>query len=381
MLRKNIYAIAMGLVGAVLPLASIRAQETKSSGETETPIRVQVPVTAPEGKISYDEEVLVVTDDTPPQGEYWIGIALGELPEIVKQQLELDHGLVVEDVFPDSPAAKAEFKKFDVLLKAADKPLAQPADILKAVDEAKDQELTVEVIRSGDRLKLRVVPVKRPKAADGEAAPTDAPAPSDLRRLSLKKLEEALVELKAADGKQSLELFFARPGVVTGGLKVARLPENMSVSITKEGDAPAKVRIKRGDQEWNTTADKLFDLPPDLRVHIEQLLGGLMHPMTEQRTLVVRAPQATTMARPPGSSFTPVNPGVTGPIAVLPRSTGGNPAGIHAYRVVDRVEAGDVARKLDLILTKLDALESKSLEQLQDEVRRMRKELDDLRNK
>jgi S1-C subfamily serine protease len=122
MLRKNIYAIAMGLVGAVLPLASIRAQETKSSGETETPIRVQVPVTAPEGKISYDEEVLVVTDDTPPLGEYWIGIALGELPEVVKQQLQIENGLVVEDVLPDSPAAKAEFKKFDVLLKAADKP-------------------------------------------------------------------------------------------------------------------------------------------------------------------------------------------------------------------------------------------------------------------
>ena len=54
------------------------------------------------------------------QGEYWLGVQIAELPEVAKQQLGVDQGLVVEDVMPDSPAAKAEIRKHDILVKADD---------------------------------------------------------------------------------------------------------------------------------------------------------------------------------------------------------------------------------------------------------------------
>src|SRR6185436_405469 len=54
--------------------------------------------------------------EEPLVGEYWLGIMLGELPDVVRQQLNLDHGLVVGDVNAESPAAKAGVKKHDILI-------------------------------------------------------------------------------------------------------------------------------------------------------------------------------------------------------------------------------------------------------------------------
>ena len=107
------------------------------------------------------EEVQSVDEAQP--SEYYIGIALGELPAVVKAQLKLDHGLVVDDVFADSPAAKAEFKAQDILLRADEKNVQQPADIMKAVDEAKDRKMRIIVLRDGKEMSLQVTPTKRPK--------------------------------------------------------------------------------------------------------------------------------------------------------------------------------------------------------------------------
>src|SRR5437764_8419374 len=74
------------------------------------------------------------------QGEYWLGVQIAELPEVAKQQLGVDQGLVVEDVMPDSPAAKAEIRKHDILVKADDTPLKEPSDLVKSVEASKGKE-------------------------------------------------------------------------------------------------------------------------------------------------------------------------------------------------------------------------------------------------
>jgi hypothetical protein len=51
------------------------------------------------------------------------------------------------------------------------------------------------------------------------------------------------------------------------------LPANMSVFISKEGDQPAKIVVKRGDQKWEVTEKELDKLPADVRPHVERMLG------------------------------------------------------------------------------------------------------------
>ena len=311
--------------------------------------------------------------EVAPVSEYWIGIALGELPEVAKKQLQLEHGLVVEDVLPDSPAAKAQFKPHDVLIRAGEAILDQPADILKAVDEAKDKELRVIILREGKEMAVQVTPVKRPQPEVGETQTLEARIPGG----AIERIEEALRELKGQGGQNPLELYFARPGVVVRHVeKGVGVPNNLTVRINKESDGkPAKIHVKRDDKEWEVTEDKLGDLPDDVRPVIERMLGkGPLSMRLPQALPPTVAPPATVRAdvRYRAAPLAPATP-------VAPATPAPQTARLHAYRVESR--GGGVEAKVDQILKKLDALDSRSIDDLKKEVERLRKEVDELRGK
>ena len=81
------------------------------------------------------------------------------------------------------------------------------------------------------------------------------------------------------DGQAPLQFRFIRPGAIVPGdvLVTVPLPPNMSIVISKEGDQPAKIVVKRGDEKWEVTEKELDKLPADVRPHVERMLGrGLM---------------------------------------------------------------------------------------------------------
>src|SRR5262245_32166707 len=82
-------------------------------------------------------------DGEAPANEYWLGLQVATLPEITKRQLVINHGLAVEDVSPDSPAAKAEIRRYDILLQAGDTTLKSVADLIKAVEAAQGKEIII----------------------------------------------------------------------------------------------------------------------------------------------------------------------------------------------------------------------------------------------
>ena len=107
--------------------------------------------------------VLFLTDG--PEGEhYWIGLEAHPLSAEQQDKFEVqgDQGLLIEEVTPDSPAAKAGLKVHDILLEAGKKPLKQIADLAGAIQESKDQPLRLEVNRGGKRQTIAVTPAKRP---------------------------------------------------------------------------------------------------------------------------------------------------------------------------------------------------------------------------
>jgi hypothetical protein len=252
------------------------------------------------------------------------------------------------------------------------------------VDAAKETELPVTIVRDGKQMTLKVTPARRPTPQ----TQTPMRETTTQRQSSLRKIEEALAELRDANDGESLALYFARPGIVATNVRNVKLPENMSISVTKEGDAPAKVHIKRDDKEWNVTVDKINELPEDVRRHVEALLSKVMHPMLSEWSRATVGDPRRRMSRGPGV------PGAAPPVAVPQppqapqppqppqgpqpyRSQFSTPE-LQAYRVVPRDR--DLDQKLDLILRKLDTRET-SVEALQEEVKRLRKELDELRSK
>src|SRR6185503_19684032 len=94
-------------------------------------------------------EVKVIAIASP--GTHWIGIHATPVgDEALKSQLDLkEDRLIVVQIVPDSPAAKAGVKQHDILIKFGDRNLATLEDLVKAVNDNGEKESKLEVLRSG----------------------------------------------------------------------------------------------------------------------------------------------------------------------------------------------------------------------------------------
>jgi len=186
--------------------------------------------------------------------------------------LSENEGLLVEQVLPDSPAAKAGIEQYDVLLKAAGKPLAKIQDLIDAVDAAKEKELSLERVHGGKRAEITVKPAKRPES---QVAPLYQKGPDVY---SWDWWRKYLEQVRPGEGLMPpLRFRFWGPGtILPPGAKLhPPLPANMSVTITRSGDEPANIVVKRGDEKWEVTEDELDKLPDDVRGHVERALGRI----------------------------------------------------------------------------------------------------------
>jgi serine protease Do len=220
----------------------------------------------------------VITVAEPPEiAEYWLGIACVPVSPPWRAQLNLPEkqGLLVQGVAPDSPATKAGILQHDILLRAGDKPLSDPRDLVHAVDAAKEGKLKIELLRGGKPKTIEATPAKRPEDARRRAA--GMPTPGD-REAMEKWLQDMLSYGEAGgDGPRSpVQFRFIHPGAIVPRdvLVPAPLPPNMSIVVSKEGDQPAKIVVKRGDEKWEVTEKELDKLPADVRPHVERMLGG-----------------------------------------------------------------------------------------------------------
>jgi len=204
--------------------------------------------------------------------EYWIGLELQPTSDALRVQLGLPEGqgLIVANVMPESPAAEAGLQQHDVLLTAGAKPLGELADLVAAIDEAKGAPLALGLIRAGKAQKIVVTPAKRPETPQGEGFP---PA---LQRPEWQEYVERFLP-RRLDGTRPYRFRFYHPGFILppGAAVTEPMPSDLSVTINKQGDQPAKVVVKRGDQTWEVTEETLDELPADVRIHVEPMLGRI----------------------------------------------------------------------------------------------------------
>jgi hypothetical protein len=327
----------------------------------------------------------VVDEAAAPAGEYWIGVQLEPLPEILVSQLKLERGMVVVQVFDDSPAAKAEVKVHDILLRAAGKDVKEPQDLIAAVNDAKENEIEIVALRGGTETTLKVKPAKRQADRQELRFAPETPHAEVVR---------ALDDLYKRTPDGDVRLLAVRPGGVYAYAQAARFPDNLEVSIEKRGDQPAKIRVTRiqegEDQTWEVTEDKLNDLPEDIRGHVQSMLGA--HPpaaggqlrlkleaaqgharnqaaravarATEAQQQTLREYRVRVQPMTPGAA-----PGAQPPVPMtvkLPHAVGADPN-------------ANIQAKLDAILRKLDHNQGGAIERLDKEVQKLRKELNDLR--
>jgi hypothetical protein len=187
--------------------------------------------------------------------------------------------LLVANVVPNSPAAKAGLKQYDVLVKANNKELHEMKDLVDLVlsEGEKKGQITLDVLRRGKHETMTLKPEERPANAPSPQLGRD----DDGGMSGGPDVDQFMQQFR---NRFPMQFRNMGPGVIVGGggAAVANMPNGVSVSITKENDKPAHISVKRGSDSWEIDGDNpeaLKKLPADLRPFVEQMLhgGGLTH--------------------------------------------------------------------------------------------------------
>lgn len=354
--RRAALAAACAGVGTGFEPA-VRADDLPSESYFVTPVLAGRALGADVVEISAEDA------EEAARSEYWVGVQLNDVPELAKVQLRLDYGLAVVATMPDSPALKAGLQIHDILLKAGERELREPIELVRAVNEAKEKPIKLVYLRQGKEQSVEVTPEKRPQAPDDPVARVwafqdGAPAPE------VAQLEQALRTLQSSrSGDQPLGLWFVRPPIFSHGggaasIKPLELPSDVTVTVEKRGAQPARVTVRRGDRIWEAAEGKLEAIPAEFRDAVERMTG---------RPPAIRIQAAQIM---PGGDARLASPLTIGP------TTGATPTPV--FPSVDPALSG----RLDRLLKRLEQLDRPGpLDQLRQDVDRLRKEVDALQKK
>jgi len=216
-------------------------------------------------------------------GKQWIGVSCVSASDALRAQLKLDKtGLVVSKLHEDGPAAAEGMQAHDILLTANDKALANPEDLVDAIQEAGEKEIKLALLRGGERKEITVTPKPMP-------------------------------EYNSEPGTGTLFLNLIRPGqlvppgepqpfTLKWNWQQQELPENVTVTITKHGKDKVKIKVERDDKSWDVTEDKLNELPKDVRKAVEPMTRRFMVAMNgpiPAQDMIYITPSAPAPPLPP----------------------------------------------------------------------------------
>ncbi len=105
----------------------------------------------------------------PPEGRGRIGVQVQPMTPELREHMHApsDAGVLVVRVDKDSPAAAAGIEVGDVVTRAGGEPLDGPFDLVTRVAQVPEgEQLTLELVRDGKTLTLKVAPKGAPVAAD-----------------------------------------------------------------------------------------------------------------------------------------------------------------------------------------------------------------------
>ncbi len=183
------------------------------------------------------------------------------------------------EVTPGGPADKAGLKVHDVLLAIDGAPLTDLATVGETLNATNGEELTLELMRSGERMKIKVRPNVLFHEGAGPKVTGDSitfnqriPGLGPIE-VELEGLEEKIRE-KLKDAGIDVRMQVFRPGHFLSRIEVEdKLPEDLDIRIHKHGNGPIEIEVQQGEQNWSVTDKDLGELPEQVRKHVESLLG------------------------------------------------------------------------------------------------------------
>jgi len=248
--------------------------------------------------------VLLNDVGTRIENRYRLGIGCAPVPEALRVHLRLqdDAGLLVNAVLDESPGGRAGIKRHDVIVAANGQPLTSVEDLVAAVNEAKDTEMSLAIIHAGEEQTVKLTPEERDeeeieRLRNGFAnrlGRNQFMQGFDMGDMEA-EIERAIEQMQKQLGPmQNGFRMQMGPGIVfgpngipsagnTGGWSSSKSTitrsfqsngEEVSVTIARDDNGPAKIKVKRGSESWSLTEKELDQLPKDIRGLVESQLNG-----------------------------------------------------------------------------------------------------------
>ena len=197
----------------------------------------------------------------PDERKYWVGLRVALASSALHSQLRLgDVGLLVLDLNAGSPAHTAGLIKDDLLLDAVvggtTIVFRQLSDLNGAVLAAarSSDPMQIKFLRNGEAQTRDVAPALRPLPVYGTS-----------RRHS--RVCSSLDDYVLLDWPM-YAVMLRPPGLVVAD----PLPDNVSVTVTRDGGQPATITVRRNLEEWTVSERELHKLPADLRPYVARML-------------------------------------------------------------------------------------------------------------
>lgn len=218
-------------------------------------------------------------------------------------------GVIVSRVLENSPAETAGVAPGDVILFAnGPRRISSPQDLIATVEASEGKEIVLHVKtygKEGTDRSLKIVPMARPeklKTAESERRQSDAET-RDLSTQALKQYD-----------KNDFKLRTIHPGIYWDAAALQQnLPENVTITISKTGKAPARISVKRNAESWNMDETEVDQLPEELRAPVKRLLTRprLKHLSIGPEDGIVPGQQLRILQRETEAQLTPATQATT----------------------------------------------------------------------
>jgi len=143
-------------------------------------------------KVDDMPRVEVFPPGTPDQPFMWrsgsgrrIGVGVTTLTKQLSEYFGVDGGVMINEVRSDSPAVKAGLKAGDIIIEADGKAVKSEVDLIRAIGEKKEGDVSLTIVRDKNRQTIRVTPEEVKNGFNTffefPATPGAAPAPGQFK--------------------------------------------------------------------------------------------------------------------------------------------------------------------------------------------------------
>lgn len=238
--------------------------------------------------VENNKKIAAKVDEKAGSG-YWLGVVCAELKKAELKKFGVSHGLLVEEVIPNSPAAAAGMKVGDLLMSFGDTELKRINQLIELVVQPSDKRAALRVVRDGEEKQLKVLLAKRPSdvtavvstpaeapTSEKRPAETVAAAPKTTKSEELNDREKskllmdaarrALANLKEVKAQEDAEEERRNSEKLSGNI-----PEGLEAVVGQAAGGSSFGNVRYQGGAWRVTRATVDHLPEEIRDHVEHL--------------------------------------------------------------------------------------------------------------